>query len=159
MMQKNERLTPQQALQKLKHYCAYQERCHSEVKEKAYGYGLNKSEVDEAISQLIQEDYLNEERFALAFAGGKFRMKRWGRVKIKHELKQRQVSDYCIRKALASLDDEEYMRVLREETEKRWHSIRGSGTNAFVKMSKTRDYLVAKGFETDLVYQEIKNKK
>ncbi|OYW17150.1 MAG: RecX family transcriptional regulator, partial [Sphingobacteriales bacterium 12-47-4] len=81
-----QRLTPAQALQKLKHYCAYQERSHSEVKEKAYGFGLHRQEVDEVISALIQEDYLNEERFAIAFAGGKFRMKGWGRAKIKYEL-------------------------------------------------------------------------
>src|SRR5690606_26754360 len=93
-------LTPEQALQKLKHYCAYQERSHSEVVEKLYSLGVWKREHDAIIASLIEEGYLNEERFAIAFAGGKFRMKKWGRTKIKYELKQRQVSEYSIKKAL-----------------------------------------------------------
>src|ERR1700709_658618 len=90
-------LTREQALQKARHYCGYQERCHSEVKEKLYSLGLHKQQVEECLSQLIEENYLNEERFAQQFAGGKFRMKQWGRVKIKYELKQKQVSEYCIK--------------------------------------------------------------
>lgn len=148
-------LTPQQALQKLKHYCAYQERSHSEVKEKAYGFGLRRQEVDEVISELIQEDYLNEERFAIAFAGGKFRMKGWGRVKIKYELKQRKVSEYCIRKALQEIDETIYQKTLETLAKKKWSSIRGAGTNAFVKMSKTRDYLMQRGFEASLINEVI----
>ena len=151
-----QRLTPAQALQKLKHYCAYQERSHQEVREKAYAYGLSSKEVEEVISALIQEDYLNGERFAVAFAGGKFRMKAWGRVKIKYELKQKRVSEYCIRKALQSIDEEAYQKVLEELAEKKWKSIRGSGVNGFVKMSKTRDYLLQRGFERDLVMEELK---
>lgn len=148
-------LTPQQALQKLKHYCAYQERSHSEVKEKAYGFGLRRQEVDEVISELIQEDYLNEERFAIAFAGGKFRMKGWGRVKIKYELKQRKVSEYCIRKALQEIDETVYQKTLETLAKKKWSSIRGAGTNGFVKMSKTRDYLMQRGFEASLINDVI----
>lgn len=151
-----QRLTPAQAHQKLKHYCAYQERSHSEVKEKAYGFGLRRQEVDEVISALIQEGYLNEERFAIAFAGGKFRMKAWGRVKIKYELKQRKVSDYCIRKALQEIDETVYQKTLQALAEKKWKSIRGAGTNGFVKMSKTRDYLIQRGFEAGLVLEAIK---
>ncbi|MBP6234345.1 MAG: RecX family transcriptional regulator, partial [Chitinophagaceae bacterium] len=93
-------LTKEQALQKLKHYCAYQERCHSEVKEKLYQLGVWKKEHDEIIASLIEENYLNEERFAVAYAGGHFRIKQWGRIKIKYELKQKQVSEYSIKKAL-----------------------------------------------------------
>ena len=81
-------LSKEQALQKLKHYCGYQDRSHSEVKEKLYSLGVWKKDHDEIMAALIEENYLNEERFALAFAGGKFRMKKWGRVKIKYELKQ-----------------------------------------------------------------------
>ena len=84
-----QQLTKEQAHQKAKHYCAYQERCHSEVKEKLYGFGLRKSDVEDLLSKLIEEDYLNEERFAIQFAGGRFRMKQWGRIKIKYELKQK----------------------------------------------------------------------
>ena len=84
-------LTPKQAFPKIKQFCAYQERCHSEVKEKLYGYGLNKDDVEELISKLIEENYLNEERFAIVFAGGKFRSKNWGKVKIKYELNEHTV--------------------------------------------------------------------
>jgi regulatory protein len=82
-------LTTEQAFQKLKHFCAWQERCHSEVKEKAFSLGLRKAQADELVSRLIEENYLNEERFARQFAGGKFRMKQWGRIKIKSGLKQK----------------------------------------------------------------------
>src|SRR6476619_6401763 len=84
-------LTKEQALQKLKHYCSYQDRCHHEVKEKLYSLGVRRSDHDEIIATLIEQEYLNEERFAIAFAGGRFRVKEWGRVKIKYELKQKQV--------------------------------------------------------------------
>src|SRR6201985_2955999 len=104
-------LSPEQALQKVRHYCGYQERCHSEVQEKLYSYGLRKPEVEAALATLIEENYLNEERFAIQFAGGHFRLKKWGRIRIRYQLKLRHVSDYCIKKALASIDDEEYDRT------------------------------------------------
>ncbi|MBU3713482.1 MAG: RecX family transcriptional regulator, partial [Ferruginibacter sp.] len=87
-------------MQKIKQFCAYQERSHREVKEKLFSYGLYKLQVDELLSRMIEENFLNEERYATAFAGGKFRMKGWGKVKIKYELKQQQVSEYCIRLAV-----------------------------------------------------------
>src|ERR1700740_2162465 len=97
-------LTKEQALQKARHFCGYQERHHREVKEKLYGFGLYKNDVEELLSKLIEENYLNEERFAIQFAGGRFRIKQWGRVKIKYALKQKQVSEYCIKKALKAID-------------------------------------------------------
>ena len=103
--------TPEQSLPKIKQYCAYQERCHMEVREKLYSFGLHKNEVAEIISTLITENYLNEERFAIHFAGGKFRMKQWGKIKIKQALKQKQVSEYCIRKALKEIDNNEYRQT------------------------------------------------
>ncbi|MBI1341680.1 MAG: RecX family transcriptional regulator [Terrimonas sp.] len=149
------KLSKEQALQKLRQYCAYQERSHSEVKEKAYSFGLWKNQVEELLSELIQDGYLNEERFAIAFAGGKFRMKQWGRVKIKYALKQKQVSDYCIRKALKEIGEEDYEKTFMLVAEKRWNSIKGAGVNSFVKMSKTREYLLQKGFEAVLINRFI----
>jgi len=143
-------LTPGQALQKVKHYCAYQERSHSEVKDKLYSYGLHKSDVETILSQLIEENYLNEERFALQFAGGKFRMKQWGRVKIKYELKQRQVSEYCIKKALKSIDEATYEKTLQKLFDDKIKTLR-SEKNIFIKKKKVQDYLLQKGFEADLV--------
>ncbi len=150
-------LTKEQAFEKAKHYCAYQERSHYEVKEKLYSFGLYKQQVEELISQLIEEDYLNEERFAIQFAGGKFRMKQWGRVKIKYELKQKQVSEYCIKKALKQIDEEDYLKTLRKLAEKKWTSVKKTDTNKFSRMSKTTDYLLQKGYEGELVRTEIAN--
>ncbi len=150
----NQKLTPQQALPKVKHYCAYQERCHSEVKDKLYSFGLYKTDVEKILSQLIEENYLNEERFALLFAGGKFRMKKWGRVKIKYELKQKQVSDYSIKKALASIDNEDYELVLQKHIDDKMKTLR-SEKNIFIKKRKLQDYLLQKGFEIDLVREAV----
>ena len=149
-------LTKEQAYQKLKHYCAYQDRCHSEVKNKAYSFGLRKPDVEELTSRLIEENCLNEERFAKAFAGGKFRIKQWGRLKIRSELKNKQISYYCIAAALDEIDDLKYKETLHKLAVKRWNSIKGAGTNLFVKMTKTRDHLLLKGYESNLVAIEIK---
>ena len=147
-------LTKEQALQKARHYCGYQERSHAEVKEKLYSFGLRKQEVEETLSQLIEDDYLNEERYARQFAGGHFRMKHWGRVKITWELKQKRVSEYCIRKALKEIDEDDYTKTLDKLAADKWHSLRAE-TNLFSKMRKTQDYLLQKGYETGLIKQAI----
>lgn len=149
--------TPQQAHQKIKHFCAYQERCHSEVKEKLYDYGLRKSEVEQILSQLIEEDYLNEERFAEQFAGGRFRMKKWGRVKIRYELKQRQVSEYCIRNGMKVIDEEDYYRTLQQLFEQKSRELKGE-KNQFIRKRKLQDYLLQKGYETEYI-RELLNRK
>ena len=145
-------LTKEQALQKAKHYCGYQERCHKEVKEKLYSLGLYKQQVEECLSQLIEENYLNEERFAQQFAGGKFRMKQWGRVKIKYELKQKQVSEYCIKKGLKEIDEADYAKTIEKLAMEKWETI-GSEKNVFIKLRKTQDYLLQKGYEHELIKQ------
>ena len=149
-------LTKEQAYQKLKHYCAYQDRSHSEAKTKAYLLGMKKPDVEELISGLIEEGCLNEERFAKAFAGGKFRMKQWGKIKIRSALKQRHVSEYCIAAALGEIDFSSYQKTFHQLAVKRWNSIKGAGTNLFIKMTKTRGYLLLKGYEPRLIADEIK---
>jgi regulatory protein len=148
-------LTKEQALQKLKHYCGYQERCHSEVRDKLYELGVRRKEHDEITATLIEEGYLNEERFAIAFAGGKFRIKQWGRVRIKHELKQKQVSDYSIRKALSKIDEEQYLDVLKKLTADKYDSLKRE--QWLVRKKKTIDYLLQKGYESNLVQQAIES--
>ncbi|MEO6230103.1 MAG: regulatory protein RecX [Ferruginibacter sp.] len=152
-----QKFTPQQAVPKIKLFCAYQERCHSEVKDKLYGYGLYKDEADEIISKLIEDNYLNEERFAIHFAGGKFRIKQWGRVKIKYELKQKQVSDYCIKKALENINDKDYIKTLEKLAELKLKTLKGE-KNSFIKKRKLQDHLRMKGFETDLIRDIIDDK-
>src|SRR5215212_8377851 len=108
-MEKNfKKFSKEQAWPQIKQYCAYQERCHSEVKEKLYSYGLYKNDAEQLMAQLIEENYLNEERFAIQYAGGKFRMNQWGRVKIKYALRQMQVSEYSIKKALKQISESDY---------------------------------------------------
>ncbi len=143
-------VTKEQALQKIKHYCGYQERCHSEVKEKLYSFGLWKKDVETIVSQLIEENYLNEERFAQMFAGGKFRMKQWGRVKIKYELKQKKVSEYCIKKGLKEIGEDDYKKALEKLARTKWKTLKGE-KNVFVKKSKTMTYLLQKGYESNLI--------
>ena len=146
-------LTKEQALQKLRHYCAYQERSHREVRDKLYQLGVWKKEHDEIIASLIEDNYLNEERFAIAFAGGKFRMKQWGRVKIRYELKQKQVSDYSIKKAMKQIDEEEYENLLRKLAENKYASLKNE--QHLVRKKKTQDYLLQKGFEPELISKAL----
>lgn len=152
-----EKLTPSQALNRLKHYCAYQERCHSEVKDKLYHFGLDKNSVEDILSQLISEDFLNEERFAIHFAGGKFRMKNWGKEKIIMALKARQVSDYCIQKALKQIDEDEYEKKFFQLAEKKRISLKGE-KNIFIRKRKIRDYLLSKGYSSNLIYAYLSDK-
>ena len=146
-------LTKEQALQKLKQYCGYQERCHSEVQQKLYDLGVWKSDHDEIIASLIEENYLNEERFAIAFAGGKWRMKHWGRVKIKYELKAKKLSEYCIKKALQQIDEEEYRAVLQKLAAEKYAGLKSE--QYLVRKKKTMDYLLNKGFEPELVREAV----
>lgn len=144
----------EQALQKAKQYCAYQERCHSEVKAKLYDMGLYKKDVEELISNLIEADYLNEERFAIQFAGGKFRIKQWGRVKINYTLKQKQVSEYCIKRALSAIDENDYEKTARKLFEQKLRTVK-TDKNIFSKKRKVQDHLIQKGYEFDLVRELV----
>jgi len=152
-MQK-QKLTAEQALQKARHYCAYQERSHFEVKEKLYSFGLFKTEVEQLLSNLIEEDYLNEERFTKQFASGKFRLKQWGKIKIEHELKQKKVSSYNIKKTLKEIDEDEYLKVLQNLTQKKWNSLKAE--QYLNRITKTTNYLLQKGYEYALINNAIK---
>lgn len=154
-MVNRKKLTAEQALQRAKLYCAYQERCHAETKQKLYSFGLFKSDVDRIVSLLIEEDYLNEERFATAYARGKFRMKQWGRVKITYELKLKNVSGYCIKKALKEIDEHEYLKVLEKLAKEKKKELSGE-KNEFVRRRKLHDYLLQKGYERELILSLIK---
>ena len=145
----------EKAFEKAKYYCAYQERSHAEVKKKLYGFGLYKNEVEILMSRLIEDNYLNEERFALAFAGGKFRIKQWGKTRIKYELKLRQVSDYSIKKAIAAIPDEYYKKALQELATDKLAALK-TEQNIFTKKSKLQNYLVSKGYEFPLIAEILK---
>ncbi len=140
-------------LQKLRHYCAYQERCHYEVQQKCRELGLYGPAANEAIAALIADNFLNEERFAKAFAGGKFRSKHWGRRKIVMELQQRQVSAYCIKKGLQEIDEADYRNALQREVAKKFASLEGE--HPIKQRQKTIQYLLQRGFETELIQDAL----
>lgn len=142
-----------EAKSKIEGFCAYQERTQKEVREKLIAWGILPSIADELIVELIQSNFINEERFAKAFAGGRFRIKKWGRKKIALELKYRGVSEYCIKKGLAEIEDEEYLKTLQGLLEKR--TIVTRDKNEFTRKAKIVSYLIRKGFEPDLVWDEL----
>jgi regulatory protein len=150
-------ISEEAAFQKIKQYCAYQERCHTEVKEKLYSYGLYKSQVETIVSKLIEENYLNEERFAIQFAGGKFRMKQWGRKKIAYELGKKRVSSFCIKLALRQIDEADYEATLARQAATKWDSLKGQ--HHLTRLAKATAYLLQKGFEPPLVQQHLQRLK
>ena len=151
------KLSREQALPQVKQFCVYRERCHSEVKEKLYALGLYKNDVEQLMAQLIEENYLNEERFAKQYAGGKFRMNQWGRIKIKYALRQKQVSDYSIKKGLKEISESDYKKTLQKLAEQKLKTLKGE-KNIFVKKKKLQDYLLQKGYEGELVREVISRK-
>lgn len=153
------RLGKDQAILSIKRFCAYQERAQQEVRDKLYEYGMSKDQVEEILSDLISENFLNEERFAMQFAGGHFRIKGWGKVKINHALKQKRVSAYNIKKALQSIDLDAYEKTLESLATKKWNSLKGE--RGLSKMAKTQAFLYQRGFEPQLiqpVLQKLKKK-
>ena len=145
--------TPEQAFQKLKQYCAYQERSHYEAKEKLYSFGLYKTYVETLLSKLIEEDYLNEERYAILFAGGNFRRKKWGRIKINAALQQKKVSSFNIKKGLKVIDEADYRKCLLQLASTKWSSIKSE--QWISRMAKTTNYLLQKGYESNLIQDAI----
>ncbi len=145
--------TINEATKKLESYCAYQERCHKDVVAKLRVMGMIPDDIDQIVVHLIQENYLNEERFAKSFARGKFRIKKWGRVRIKNELKQRNITKYNIKIALKEIDDSIYLETLDLLADKRLASIKE--TNTQKRKRKLADYLLYRGWESHLVYAKI----
>lgn len=151
-MQKSNSHSVSEALQKLKNYCAYQERCHKDVEEKLKGLNMIPEAILHIKNELIQENYLNEERYAKAFARGKFRIKKWGRNRIVRELKMRDISKYNINTALKEINEEDYQQTFDDLAKNRLAQIKE--TNAYKRKKKLCDYLLYRGWETHLVYQK-----
>lgn len=151
-MTNNKTYTVEEALVKLQNYCAYQERSHQEVEQKLKGMNMIPEAREYIIVELIQNNFLNEERFSKAFVRGKFRYKKWGRRRLTLELKKRNVSARNINQALLEINEDEYFEVFNELAEKRCHSI--SETNKLKKKKKLVDYLLYRGWESHLVYEK-----
>jgi len=136
-------------IEKIKRYCAYQERCHSQVRTKCIQLGVYGMQLEETISAMIQEGYLNEERFAIAFARGKQRIKYWGRIKISLELQKLQISPYCIHEAIDQLDEDDYMKGLKHIILK----AKKMGKKTEFEQVK---YAYSYGYEPEIIKQVLK---
>ncbi|WP_394974646.1 regulatory protein RecX [uncultured Croceitalea sp.] len=153
-MQSSKAYSITEATKKLEGYCAYQERCHKEVTQKLRDMRMIPEAIDQIITHLIQENYLNEERFAQSFVRGKFSIKKWGKNRIVNELKLRDISRFNIKTALKEIDDSTYRNTLDELSKKRLSQI--TETNIQKKRKKLADYLLYRGWESHLVYEKLK---
>ena len=141
------------AREKIQAYCAYQERCHMEVTMKLKSWGLIQEAIDLLIIELIQFNFLNEERYARSFARGKFRIKKWGKLKIRMALKKREVNFKCIDFAMLEIDEKTYLITLKELLQKKNDILKE--TNLYKRKMKLINYLVNRGYEYDLIYASL----
>jgi regulatory protein len=145
--------TPEQAYPKIKQYCGYQERCHFEVKERLFAMNLPKKEVETLLSRLIEENLVNEERYAIQFAGGHFRQKKWGKVKISYELRQKRIGETLIKTAMKEIEGVDYRATLQKLAFTKWKSLKGQ--QHLSREVKTIAYLLQKGYERPIVQEMI----
>jgi regulatory protein len=143
-----------EAREKIQAYCAYQERSHREVEEKLRSYGLLEEASGMLLVELIQHNFLNEERFARAFVRGRFRIKQWGRNKIRQHLKHHRISEYALKKAFTEIDKEDYHQALETLAAKKW--LATTLKDSFKRRGKVAQYLISRGFEPDLVWEVLK---
>lgn len=148
-------LTIKEAYPRIASFCAYQERTQNEVRTRLLDYGITGDEAEEVIVMLMQDNYLNESRFAKTYAGGKSRIKKWGKNKIKQALKQKGISDNCIKIAIQEIDPNEYLQNMIHLAEKKVAEVKE--TNPLKKKQKVLNYLLTKGYENDLVWEVINN--
>jgi regulatory protein len=144
----------QEAKGKIQRYCAYQERSHQEVRNKLFEYGLGRSDVDEIMVYLITEGFLNEERYAKAFTGGKFRMKKWGRLKIIHALEAQGLTTNCIKSGLQEIDADDYEKTLTQFLEKK--RSENEEDNIYRKRDRLSKAAILKGYEPELVWKILR---
>ena len=154
--QKPKKITDEKvALAKAEHYCAYQERSQQEVRDKLYEWGLWTDAVENIISQLISGNFLNEERFAKAYTKGKFNQKGWGKIKIKQGLKLKKVPDVLVKKALQTIDPDDYLQVLDKVIRKKAATI--TEKDPYKRRYKLQQYALSRGYEADLITDVLRN--
>lgn len=145
--------TLEEAKRALERFCVYQDRCHKEVISKLYDCNMIPETHDIIIVHLIQHDFLNEERFSKSYARGKFRIKKWGKVRIVRELKFRNISAYNVKTALKEIEESDYFNTFNTLALKKFDSITES--NPYKKKKKLADYLLYRGWESNLVYEKV----
>lgn len=147
-------LSDEEALAKLQHYCAYQDRCHAQVRSKLLDLEIYGKRLEQIISRLIQDNFLNEERFACSYARGKFRFKKWGRIKIKQKLSALHISEYCIKKGMQEIEEEAYLNTLSGLLKQKRKTLKG--LKDFEANQRCAAYVIRKGYEPELVWQLLK---
>jgi regulatory protein len=150
----NDIFSIKEAINKIEHFCAYQERCHEEVMQKLRTMKMDSEEIDTIMVHLISDNFLNEERFACSFARGKHRIKQWGKIRIINELNSKKITQTLINIALKEISSEEYATTFHTLAERNWESIRE--TNLMKKRKKFCDYMLRRGFESNLVFEKVK---
>ena len=143
-----------EATRKAEHYCVYQERCHKEVIEKLYSMNIITQAIDVIMVHLIEHDFLNETRFACSFARGKHRIKFWGKIRIVRELKMRGISEFNIKQGLKEIEPSEYFDNFEKRSESHWNQM--TEKSKLIKRKKFCDFMLRKGFESDLVYAKVR---
>lgn len=147
-------LTAEEALKKMQRYCAYQDRCHQEVRSKLLSLKVYGQDLENIMMLLIQERFLDEERFAKSYSRGKFRIKKWGRLRIARELKKRAISSYCIQKGMEEIEEDDYRETIRNLIIKKKLLLKGD--DEFIKNKKIATFLQNRGFESPLIWEIIK---
>ncbi|NND31637.1 MAG: RecX family transcriptional regulator [Saprospiraceae bacterium] len=155
MFQQHKTYSVTEAKRRLERYCAYQERCHKEVRQKLRDMHMIPAAVDQIIAHLLEHDFLNETRFAQAFARGKFRTKKWGKQRLVRELKMRDISQYNIKLALKEISETDYIATFHKLAEKRWLQL-NSEENLQRKKKKFLDYMNYRGWESALIWDKLR---
>lgn len=153
-MKDNASYTVLEATRKAEHFCVYQERCHKEVAEKLHAMNMIPQAIDVIMVHLIEHNFLNETRFACSFARGKHRIKFWGKIRIVRELKMRGISDYNVKQGLKELDLDEYLQLFDTISVRHWNQM--SEKNKWIKRKKFCDFMLRKGYESDLIYEKVR---
>ena len=156
-MRRKKKYTVEIINEKIKKYCSIQERCISDVLKKISPWELNQKEIDKLIDMLLSHDFINEARFSKVFCRGKFNINGWGIQKIKHELKKKNISEININNAIRIIENDEYLKALDKLINKKEKSMKE--TNIFIKRNKLARFLLQRGFESEIVWQKLKEKK
>ncbi len=151
-MKKEQQYSFLEVKQKIERWCAYRDRCHQEVNQKLRDYGLDGEDTNALLAHLISYQFLDEERYAESFVSGRYKIKKWGRNKIKMHLKRKNIPSRCIDKALATIDEDQYTLHLEDLARRKWNEKKG---NAFEKKVKVQRFLVQRGYEHDLIHNAL----
>lgn len=154
-MRKYKTYTVDEAKKALEYFCSYQERCHLDIENKLQAMGMIPQAQEIIILHLLKENFLNEERFAKAYARGKFLIKKYGKIRIENELKHKQISSYLIKKGLQEVDDELYIKTIKDLIVRKKTQI--IETNPYKKKQKIIDFMLRKGYEYQLISKYLEN--